>query len=213
MNCRRNDLASQTGTEGRRRAWMGAGAAVTLACLVMPAAQAQDEEHKAGLKRTYIALTSSGHGQLESNGVLVEPAQPSPKERIVAINTHPKNRNNFEYFIGDQLASRGYRVIEVNDYGPETSPEALLPGIAAAVRYARGLPGVQHVVLVGHRGGGPVLSFYQEIAEKGPPPASSPTVCIPASRAIWPTCPRPMRCWSLRPISAPPTATSRSIRR
>jgi len=75
-----------------------------------------------------------------------------PKGRVVAINTHPRTATTSSISSATSC-SRGYRVIEVNDYGPETSPESVLPGVAAAVRYARGLPGVQHVILVGHSGG------------------------------------------------------------
>ena len=132
--------------------------------------QSQDAAPHSQMKRTFVSLDDYGftpsHG-VGANAVLVEPPTPSPNERIVAINTHPKNRNNFKYFVGEILAERGFRVIEINDYGKEM-PESLLPGIAAAIRYARTLPGVERVVLVGHSGGGPVLSFYQEIAENGP---------------------------------------------
>jgi pimeloyl-ACP methyl ester carboxylesterase len=138
--------------------------------------QGQNAEAHSSLKRTYVSLDDYGfkstHG-VSANAVLVESSHPSPNQRIVAINTHPKNRNNFQYFIGEVLGKRGYRVIEINDYGKEM-PEALLPGIAAAIRYARTLPGVQKVVLVGHSGGGPVLSFYEEIAENGPSACQQP---------------------------------------
>jgi hypothetical protein len=138
--------------------------------------QGQDAAPHSPMKRTFVSLDDYGfkpsHG-VGADAVLVEPPQPSPNERIVAINTHPKNRNNFKYFVGEILAKRGYRVIEINDYGKEM-PESLLPGIAAAIRFARTLPGVQEVVLVGHSGGGPVLSFYEEIAENGPSACQQP---------------------------------------
>jgi pimeloyl-ACP methyl ester carboxylesterase len=162
--------AKRAGRHGRTLV-RAAISAMLLAGVSMPfAARTQAPQTQPQLKRTYVRLADYGfkpEHDRDANAVLVEPAQPSPNERIVAINTHPKNRNNFEYFIGDVLGARGYRVIEVNDYGSET-PEALLQPIAAAVRYARSLPGVEKVVLVGHSGGGPVLSYYQEIAEKGP---------------------------------------------
>jgi len=104
----------------------------------------------------------------KANAVLVEPATSSPNEHIVAINVHPDNLNTFEYFVGRELAKRGYRTIEINYYGEEKTFEEFLPPIAAAIRYARSLPGVDKVILVGHSGGGPELTYYQEIAEKGP---------------------------------------------
>jgi pimeloyl-ACP methyl ester carboxylesterase len=110
----------------------------------------------------------------DANALLIEPAQPGPKQHIVAINVHPDNLNTFDYFIGRNLPPRGYRVIEINYYGKERTFEEFLPPIAAAIRYARSLPGVDTVVLVGHSGGGPELTYYQEIAENGPSACQRP---------------------------------------
>ena len=181
FSCKRAGLSrfDDFSRHGRRpqQAILGAlvGAATAVSLVAPLATQGQDAQHSS-LKRTFVSLDDYGfkstHG-VSANAVLVEPSQPSPNERIVAINTHPKNRNNFLYFIGEVLGKRGYRVIEINDYGNEM-PERLLPGIAAAIRFARTLPSVQKVVLVGHSGGGPVLSFYQEIAENGPSACQQP---------------------------------------
>lgn len=40
--------------------------------------------------------------------------------------------------------------------------------VKAAVDFARRQPGVTRVILFGHSGGGPLMSFYQAVAEKGP---------------------------------------------
>ena len=104
---------------------------------------------------------------------------PSPKRRIVAINTHPDHNNNFNYFIGRELAARGYRALAVNYYGAEDTLEEFLPPMAAAVKYARSLPGVEKVVFATHSGGGPVLTFYEEIAEKGPAACQEPSRLYP----------------------------------
>ena len=88
-------------------------------------------------KRTYVRLANN------ANALLMEPLQLGPKSRIVAINTHPDHNNNFEYFIGRELAARGYRALGINYYGPEETIEEFLPAVAAAVRYARSIPGVE----------------------------------------------------------------------
>ena len=62
-----------------------------------------------------------------------------------------------------------------NYYGPEETIEEFLPAVAAAVRYARTVPGVEKVVFATHSGGGPVLTFYEEIAEKGPAACQEPS--------------------------------------
>jgi len=114
------------------------------------------------IRTTFVPLANN------ANAVLLESPESSAKRRIVAINTHPDNNNNFNYFIGRELAARGYRVLLMNYYGPEDTFEEFLPPIAAAVRYARSLPGVEKIVFATHSGGGPELTYYQEVAEKGP---------------------------------------------
>jgi hypothetical protein len=124
-------------------------------------------------KRTYVRLANN------ANALLVEPLEPGPKSRILAINTHPDHNNNFEYFIGRELVARGYRALGINYYGPEETIEEFLPAVAAAVRYARTVPGVEKVVFATHSGGGPVLTFYEEVAENGPSVCQGPTRIYP----------------------------------
>lgn len=131
-------------------------------------AEAQLPQQVQGSKTTFIHLGG------EANALLTEPATPGPKSHIVVINAHPGKVSAFEYFTGRQLVARGYRQLGVNYYGPEKTIEELLTPLAAAVRYARSLPGVDKVILVGHSGGGPELSYYAEIAEKGPSACQQP---------------------------------------
>ena len=133
----------------------------SVAAFVVAPLNAQDGK-PANAKRSYVRLSN------RANAVLVEPVTPNPHEHIVAVNVHPDNLNTFEYFIGRELGKRGYRTIEINYYGRENTFEEFLQPIAAAIRFARTLPGVDTVILTGHSGGGPELTFYQEIAEKGP---------------------------------------------
>src|SRR5580692_1870002 len=73
--------------------------------------RAQDAVPHSSLKRTFVSLDDYGfrpsHG-VGANAVLVELTPPSPNQRIVVINSHPKNVNNFNYFIGEKLGKRGY---------------------------------------------------------------------------------------------------------
>jgi pimeloyl-ACP methyl ester carboxylesterase len=131
-------------------------------------AQAQMPQSLPGIKTTFVRLSNN------TNALLTEPAQPGPKSRVVVINAHPGKVSAFEYFSGRQLVARGYRQLGVNFYGDEITFEELLAPIAAAVRYARSLPGVEKVVLVGHSGGGPELSYYAEVSEKGPAACQQP---------------------------------------
>jgi hypothetical protein len=151
-------------------------AALTVSLMSTMISQGQDTVPHSSLKRTFVSLDDYGfkptHG-VGANAVLVESLNPSLNQRIVVINSHPKNVSNFNYFIGEGLGKRGYRVVEINDYGNEM-PESLLPPIAAAIRFARTLPGVQKVVLAGHSDGGPELSFYEDVAENGPAACQQP---------------------------------------
>ena len=126
-----------------------------------------------GVKTTFVPLPGNG------NGVLFEPETPNSKSRSAVLNTHEGTSNNLNHPSGPQLASRGYRVFIINFYGDPVGFEGLAPLLADAVRYLRGLPGVQKVVLLGHSGGGPVMSFYQNVAENGPGACQSPDRIYP----------------------------------
>jgi len=78
----------------------------------------------------------------------------------------PRSQHNFEYFIGRELAARGYRPWDQLLRAEETIEE-FLPAVAAAVRYARTVPGV------GKSCSPPTAArsrahLYEEIAENGP---------------------------------------------
>jgi pimeloyl-ACP methyl ester carboxylesterase len=76
------------------------------------------------------------------------------------------------------MAARGYRVLMVNHRG-DTAPEAYLSSIARGVAFARSLPGVTRVILVGHSGGGPLVALYQNVAEHGPSACGGPEKIYP----------------------------------
>ena len=96
---------------------IGVAAVALVTGVSAPRAQRGDAQ-QAALKTTYVRLANN------ANAVLVESSEPSPKRRIVAINTHPDHNNNFEYFIGRELAARGYRALLVNYYGPKYTPQS-----------------------------------------------------------------------------------------
>jgi hypothetical protein len=51
--------------------------------------------------------------------------------------------------------------------------------VKAGVEYLRKQPGIQKIVLFGHSGGGPTLSFYQAVAENGPSFCKDPRKLMP----------------------------------
>jgi hypothetical protein len=153
-----------------------AAACVLMGALTVCASRAYsiaavDQPH---LKRTLVRLTNS------ANAIIVEPITPDPKRaRFAVLLTHPDHVNTFNYFIGEELAARGYRVMMMNYYGPEIVYEEFLAPLAAAVKHLRGIPGVQRVVMAGHSTGGAVLTFYQDVAENGPKACQGPERVYP----------------------------------
>jgi pimeloyl-ACP methyl ester carboxylesterase len=125
-------------------------------------------------KTTFVPLANN------ANAVILEPVTPDPKRsRFAILISHPEHVNNFRYFIAPELAKRGYRVMMMNYYGPEHVYEEFLAPMAAAVKYLRGIPGVQKIVLAGHSSGGDELTYYQDVAENGPAACQGPQRVYP----------------------------------
>jgi hypothetical protein len=88
------------------------------------------------------------------------------------LSMHPFS-NDLGHISGKHLASRGYTVLCANPHtvGTNNSPyliEDQAPDVAQAVRYLRTRSEISSVVLLGHSAGGPLMSFYQTVAENGP---------------------------------------------
>jgi hypothetical protein len=118
-------------------------------------------------KTTFLQLTGN------ANGLLIEPLTLNDKSRIVIIRTHPEHVNNLSTN-GGPLVGYGYRVMEINYYGREQLYQEFIPGIAAAIKAAKAIPGVEKVVLLGFSTGGPELTSYQDVAENGPKACQDP---------------------------------------
>ena len=105
-----------------------------------------------------------------SPGVLYEPAEKSEKQRIAVLVMH----SDEDYLLcptGPELAKRGYTVLNANVMNKEGiifSQIEKTKSVKAAVEYLRSLPYVEKVVLMGHSGGGTLMSAYQAVAENGP---------------------------------------------
>lgn len=113
------------------------------------------------------------------NAVIWRPTTPGPHANVVLVGLHD-NGNNMDHMSGPQLARRGYTIINAN---PRTAPDASdsdtdwnkdLIDVGSVVKFARAMPGVTKVILLGHSSGGPLMSSYQNIAENGTKACNGP---------------------------------------
>ncbi|MDH7639321.1 hypothetical protein [Sphingomonas oryzagri] len=105
-------------------------------------------------------------------GVLYEPVVPGPKAETAVFIMH--SSADYLSFPGcTELSERGYRVLCANNSTSKSGAsndgvlDEVLTQAGKGVAWLRRQPGVRHVVLLGHSGGGTVMSAYQMIAEGG----------------------------------------------
>ncbi|MSP94127.1 MAG: hypothetical protein EXR00_02560 [Alphaproteobacteria bacterium] len=93
-----------------------------------------------------------------------------PAPHIAYLIAH-RTANQLSTLACTELASRGFLVVCFNTrfVNNETivNWEETPLDVKAAVDFARAQPGITKVVLLGHSGGSPLMSFYQAIAENG----------------------------------------------
>ncbi len=138
--------------------------AVTLAlgvCFSLPAmAQIQ------AIRNTFVRL---GNGV---PGLLYEPVTPGGRAEIGIFVMHAEG-DYLQFSACAELSKRGYRVLCANNsasksgFSNDVSIDRALLDAKLAVAYLRKFPGIRRVVLLGHSGGGALMSSYQSIAETG----------------------------------------------
>src|SRR6266705_778491 len=104
-----------------------------------------------------------------------------PAPHVAFILAH--RTANFLNHIGcRELSARGFLALCFNTRFQNN--EALVRweetplDVKAAVDFARRQPGITKVILFGHSGGGPLISFYQAVAEKGPAYCQAPNKLV-----------------------------------
>lgn len=94
---------------------------------------------------------------------------PSPHVGVVVMH---RNSNYLSHISTRELPARGFVVLGMNPRC-DNNEAACAPwennalDVKQGVNYLRAQPGITKVVLLGHSGGGPTMSFYQAVAEKG----------------------------------------------
>lgn len=115
-------------------------------------------------KTTYIPLDK------RVPGVLYEPEEKSGKQRIAILIMH-SDEDYLSFISAKELTERGYTVLTANVRNKEGiifgQPEKM-KDVKTAVEFLRSLPGIEKIILLGHSGGGTLLSAYQAVAENGP---------------------------------------------
>ena len=125
-----------------------------------------------------VASVSSGQSNPEYipfrpppvKGALYRPdSGPAPH---VAILTMHRTGNRLASLATTELAKRGFLVLAMNPRFDNNEAAVVWENIAldvkSGVEFLRQQPGVEAVLLLGGSGGGPTMSFYQAVAEKGP---------------------------------------------
>jgi hypothetical protein len=143
--------------------------ALLVVVLAVPPATAQTSS---AFETTFVALSST------VPGVLYRPDTLSERSHTGIIVMHPFS-SYLTHQACSQLSSRGYTLlcanphtVNLNDNQYTLEEEA--PDVALAVAYLRSQPDIQHVVLLGHSAGGPMLTFYQNVALNGPSVCQGP---------------------------------------
>jgi hypothetical protein len=81
-----------------------------------------------------------------------------------------------------ELAQRGFTIVCTQETG--STWDQLAMGMGYGVSYARSLPGISHVVLLGWSGGGAQVAYYQNVAENGVRVCQAPTRLDPCSKSL-----------------------------
>ena len=111
-----------------------------------------------------------------------------PNPRVAVLITH-RNSNYLSHLGTRELPARGYVALGMNPRCDNN--EALCRpwennalDVKSGVQYLRKLPGITKVILLGHSGGGPTMSFYQAVAENGVGFCQNPSKLVQCSDAL-----------------------------
>lgn len=104
-----------------------------------------------------------------ADGALYKPDHgPAPHVALVVIH---RTADFMRHPACTELAQRGFMMLCVNTRFTNNEEQVRFEEIAldvkAAVQFLRKQPGITKVLLFGHSGGGPTVSFYQAVAENG----------------------------------------------
>jgi hypothetical protein len=131
----------------------------------------------------YVQFPGAAKGAL----YLPDPAKyPSPHVGVIVMH---RNSNYLSHISTKELPARGFVVLGMNPRC-DNNEAACAPwennalDVKQGMNYLRSQPGITRVVLLGHSGGGPTMTFYQAVAEKGVAFCQQPGKLIKCSDAL-----------------------------
>jgi hypothetical protein len=111
---------------------------------------------------------------------------PHPHVAVIAMH---RDSNYLSHISTKELPKRGFVVLGMNPRC-DNNEAACAPwednalDVKQGVNYLRSLPGITKVVLLGHSGGGPTMSFYEAVAEQGVGFCQQPDKLMKCSNAL-----------------------------
>ena len=116
-------------------------------------------------------------------GALYKPDS-GPAPHVAVLITH-RTANFMGTLACTELSKRGFLVLCMNPRFDNNEAavrwEDIALDVKAGVEFLRKQPGVTRVVLWGHSGGGPTMTFYQAVAENGPSYCRGPQKLVQCS--------------------------------
>jgi hypothetical protein len=107
-----------------------------------------------------------------TKGVLYRPDPARHPDADTAVIIMHRDSNFLSHIVTQEMPGRGFYVLAMNPRCDNN--EALCApwennalDLKQGMQYLRNNPAIKTVVLLGHSGGGPTMSFYQAVAEKG----------------------------------------------
>jgi hypothetical protein len=146
-------------------------AATGLAALLVPrSAQAQSHPEFVPLGRVTAALYRPDNG---------------PAPHVAFLVSH-RTGNNLNNNACRELAKRGFLVLCWNTRFVNNEAavrwEEIAFDVKTTVDYVRTIPGITKVILLGHSGGSPLMSYYEAVAEAGPSWCKGPDKLVQCER-------------------------------
>jgi len=117
-----------------------------------------------------FAQTSPAFVQLGRVSATIYKPDSGPVPHIAFLISH-RSANNLNNVACRELSKRGFLAFCFNTRFVNNDSivnwEEIALDVKTAVNYVRNIPGVTKVVLLGHSGGSPLMSYYQAVAENG----------------------------------------------